>query len=138
MLKRSLILFTSILLITQLPIVTSFAQAKYNIKEMTPEVKTALENRRERYERLRQLKKLSIVGENNKGYVEILTEDKDGAKLLVFDENVDRNTIYKTIAMQNDLEDALDSIEMVFAQVQRDKAMTGDKIQTEDGRWVSK
>lgn len=113
------------------------AEGKYDIKEMTPEVKTALENRRGRFEELKNLKAQGIVGENNRGYAEVLGDDSS-ARTLVENENADRGVIYKTIEVQNNLSGALETIEKVFAQVQRDKASPGDKIQTEDGRWVTK
>ena len=114
-----------------------FAEGKYDIKEMTPEVKTALENRRSRFDQLRDLKAKGLVGENNSGYVEVLGNDPS-ARSLVDSENNDRRVIYKAIEVQNYLSGALETIEKVFAQVQRDKAGPGDKIQTEDGRWVTK
>lgn len=115
----------------------AFAEGKYDIKEMTPEVKSALENRRERFNQLKDLKSKGIVGENNRGYVEVLSNDSSSAG-LVEQENSDRRLIYKTIESQNNLSGALGTIEKVFAQVQRDKASSGDKIQTEDGQWVAK
>ena len=118
-----------------LPVVS--AENQYDIKEMTPEVKTALENRKNRFEDLRQLKSERIVGENNRGYVEALSDDA-AAKALVNAENQDRKAIYKTIEEQNNLIDALGTIEKVFADVQRGKASPGDKIQDESGSWVTK
>ncbi len=112
--------------------------AKYDIKELTPEVKSALDSRRGRFDQLRQLKEQGIVGENNKGYVEVL-QDNAEAKGLVEAENRDRKFIYQTIVKQNNLpSDALATVEEVFAQVQRDKAASGDKIQNADGQWVTK
>ena len=115
----------------------AFADGKYDIKEMTPEVKAALENRRGRFDRLKELKAKGAVGENNRGYVEVLSDASD-AKSLVESENQDRSIIYKTIEAQNNLAGALETIEKVFAQVQRDKASPGDKIQNENGEWVVK
>ena len=115
----------------------TFAQGKYSIKEMTPEVQTALDNRRDRFDQLRNLKAKGVIGENNRGYVELLTSDAT-AKDLVDAENRDRTLIYKTIETQNNLIDALATIEKVFAQVQSDKASPGDKIQDENGHWANK
>ena len=114
-----------------------FAEGKYDIKEMTPEVQAALENRRSRFDQLKDLKAQGIVGENNRGYVEVLGNDFS-ARSLVDSENNDRRVIYKTIEVQNNLSGALETIEKVFAQVQRDKASSGDKMQNEDGAWVVK
>ena len=80
--------------------VPGFAQAQYNIKEMTPEVQAALEARKARYEQLRSLKDKGSIGENNHGYVEALGDDTE-AKALAEAENKDRKFIYKTIEQQN-------------------------------------
>ena len=113
------------------------AESKYSIKQMTPEVESALESRRSRYDQLADFKKRGMIGENNQGYVEFLQGDVD-ARALAEAENNDRRIIYRTIAEQNDLKDAIATIEKIFAQVQRDKAQPGEKIQQEDGAWTSK
>jgi len=113
------------------------AAEKYTIKEMTPEVTSALENRKNRYSELQRLKQQGKVGENNRGYIEVFSDEGD-VKRLADAENRDRKTIYQTIADQNDLKGALGTIEKVFAQTQRDNADPGDKIQSEDGRWAVK
>jgi len=111
--------------------------AQYEIKEMTPEVKTALENRRNRFDQLQAFETQGVLGENNRGYVDVLQHHPE-ARALAEVENKDRRTIYQTIAQQNNLTDALETIEKVFAEVQREKASPGKKIQREDGRWVTK
>lgn len=113
----------------------AFAEDKYSIKEMTAEVKAALDNRRDRFEQLKELKAKGAIGENNQGYVQSLTGE---AKDVADAENRDRQVIYKTIEKQNNLTNAMATIEKVFAQVQRDKASPGDKIQDEGGHWTSK
>ena len=110
---------------------------KYDIKELTPEVKAALDARKGHFDEIKQLKAEGVLGENNRGYLEVLKNEND-AQTLADSENKDRKFIYQTIEEQNNLSDALGTIEKVFAQVQRDKASTGDKIQTESGEWVSK
>ena len=127
-------LLSGILLFISTP---GFTQTQYNIKEMTPEVQAALEARKARFEQLRALKDQGLMGENNHGYVEALRDDEQ-AKTLAEAENKDRKFIYKTIEQQNNLTDAMATIEKVFAQVQQDKAITGDKIQQENGQWVTK
>lgn len=117
--------------------VPAWAQSTYTIKHMTPKVSSALDNRRNRFDELRALKRDGSVGETNDGYVKALREGEE-IKKIVEDENQDRQIIYKTIAEQNDLKGALSTIETVFARVQRDKAEPGDYIQKEDGTWVRK
>ena len=131
--------FITLVLLTLLFAPNSWSATSYDIKQMTPEVKAALDHRRERFDQLRTLKDQSIVGENNKGYVEVLAKNNDEAKELVEAENKDRQFIYKTIAEQNNLsESSLMTIEAVFAQVQQDKANPGDKIQDDQGMWITK
>ena len=109
----------------------------YSIKTMTPEVQQALSARKDRFGELRALKSSGAVGENNRGYVEVL-KNTANANSVASDENRDRKVIYQTIAEQNGLEGALSTIETAFAQVQSDKANSGDKVQTAAGGWVSK
>ena len=114
------------------------AEAAYNIKTMTPQVERALENRRDRYNELSLLKARGAVGENNRGYLEVLDNSNSDAKAAANAENADRKVVYETIAEQNGLSDEMGTIEKVFAQVQRDKAQLGDMIQDESGNWVKK
>ena len=129
-----LCLFAGTVMLSPTP---GLAETQYKIQEMTPEVHAALDGRKARFEALRALKDQGIIGENNHGYVEALSDDQQ-AKDLVKAENKDRKFIYKTIEQQNNLTDAMETIEKVFAQVQHDKAMAGDKIQDDNGQWVTK
>lgn len=114
------------------------AEARYDIREMTPQVKSALDSRRDRFDELRALKAQGVVGENNRGYVEVLSENPK-AQGLVDAENKDRRLIYQAIVEQNNLAASdLATVENVFAQVQRDKANAGDKVQDPDGKWTTK
>jgi uncharacterized protein YdbL (DUF1318 family) len=115
----------------------AMAQGKYDIKSMTPQVKEALEARKDRFVELRSLKSSGLVGENNRGYVEVFREDVNAQSLVAL-ENRDRKVLYQTIAEQNGLEGAIATIEGAFGEVQRQKAEAGDKIQTVEGEWVSK
>jgi len=114
-----------------------FAESKYNIKEMTPEVQAALDNRRNRFDKLSALKARKIIGENNRGYVEVLGLDPEAGS-LADQENKDRRLIYQTIEKQNNLTDALQTIEKAFAETQRERAASGEQIQNSDGAWVAK
>lgn len=129
---------TMIVLAVSIMSTSTAMAAGYDIKEMTPEVKAALDARRSRFEQLRQFKEKGVIGENNRGYVQALGSDPV-AESLVVAENKDRKFIYQTIVTQNDLpSDALATVEQVFAQVQRDKAASGEKVQTPGGEWVTK
>ena len=126
----------SIVLVLSL-VSAAFAQA-YDIKTMTPEVKAALQARKERFSDLKALKAKGVVGENNHGYVQALGGGAD-VKAIVSAENADRKAVYQAIVEQNQLGDgALATVEGVFAGVQRDKAVAGEKIQEPSGTWVTK
>lgn len=111
------------------------AQASYDIKEMTPAVKSALESRKARFGELKSLKAQGLVGENNRGYVQLLGGPAQN-KSVVDAENRDRKLIYQTIVEQNGLAaDSLATVEKVFAKVQANKADHGEKVQDEAGQW---
>jgi uncharacterized protein YdbL (DUF1318 family) len=115
--------------------VTVSAQATYDIKEMTPAVKAALDGRKSRFAELKTMKTQGVVGENNRGYVQALGGGAD-VKALVAAENKDRKQVYEAIVQQNKLGPAaLPTVEAVFARVQREKADPGDKVQDASGRW---
>jgi len=131
-------LYAALIFFTLLGLTTfSMAENKYSIKEMTPQVQSALDGRKGRFSQLAALKASGDIGENNQGYVEALTGNGDAAAVAEA-ENQDRKVVYETIAKQNGLEGALETIEKVFAGVQRDKAQSGEKIQLEDGTWTNK
>ena len=112
--------------------------AQYDLKEITPEVQQAISSRQSHYNKLQDLKAAKIIGENNKGYVEVRQSSGD-ADSLASAENQNRKTIYRAIADQNGLgSEGLNVIESVFAEVQRDKARSGDLIQLPSGEWTSK
>ena len=114
---------------------TAPAQATYDIKEMTPAVKSALDGRKVRFADLKALKTQGVGGENNRGYVQALGGGAE-VKALVAAENKDRKQVYEAIVVQNKLgSGALATVEAVFARVQRDKAEPGDKVQDASGRW---
>ena len=114
---------------------TVSAQATYDIKEMTTAVKSALDGRKSRFAELKTMKAQGVVGENNRGYVQVLGGGAD-VKALVAAENKDRRQVYEAIVQQNKLGPAaLPTVEAVFARVQRDKADPGDKVQDVSGSW---
>ena len=113
--------------------------AQYDIKQMTPEIQQALQGRQSRYDSLQHMKSQGIIGENNSGYVEVLKNAVPDAPSVVSAENQDRRVIYQAIVQQNNLPAAgLEQVEAVFADVQREKARSGDSIQTASGSWVQK
>lgn len=116
---------------------SAMAGAKYSLKEMTPEVSAALEARRARFDNLADLKSKGMVGEDDRGYIKALVSAPD-VEAVVDAENKDRKLVYTTVARQNNLAAEMATIEKVFAEVQRDKAKPGEKIQDANGQWVTK
>ena len=108
------------------------------LKFTTPEVQKALDSRKDRYSQLKALKTQGQVGEDNQGHAAALGGGSD-VQALVEAENRDRETIYKVIVEQNNLSaDALSTIRAAFADVQREKADSGEKIQLPSGEWKTK
>ena len=109
--------------------------AQYDFKKMTPEIEAAVKNRQARFGALQQLKQTGAVGENNQGYVTSL----QGDNALVSQENSDRETIYQGLVTQNSLgPNGLREVQRAFAEVQRDKASSGEMIQAPSGEWARK
>lgn len=131
------ILSILIILAATLTPMSASAEAKYSLKEMTPEVSAALEARRARFDNLADLKFKGMVGEDNRGYVKALVSAPE-VEAVVAAENKDRTIVYTTIAGQNNLAGEIATIEKVFAEVQRDKAKPGEKIQADSGQWITK
>jgi uncharacterized protein YdbL (DUF1318 family) len=79
------------------------AQAtEYDIKEMTPAIRQALEARTARHSELRRLKSQGLLGEDNQGFVKVLADDPM-AQELTRAENADRQVIYEAIVQQHQL-----------------------------------
>lgn len=117
---------------------TAWAEPRYEIKQMTPAIQQALEGRQARYEALRRLKSLGLVGENTQGLVELRRPDPEAAP-LVERENADRTVIYQAIVEQHQLgAGGLEYVQRAFAEVQRDKAQPGDPVQRPSGEWTTR
>lgn len=110
----------------------------YDFKELTPEIKKALQDRQSRYAQIQELKRQGVIGENNKGYVTDLQNNTQAAALTAA-ENRDRRVIYENLATQNQLGgNGLLEVQRAFAEVQRDKAAPGDRVQSAKGQWEKK
>jgi len=112
-------------------------KVKYTIKTRTPQVEAAINNRRDRHTQLTKFMAQGIIGENNRGYIEVLVLNQE-AQVFVDEENRDRRTIYKALVQQYNLEGDLEVIEKVYAKARHKRANLGDKIQKEDGIWITK
>ncbi len=112
--------------------------ADYDFKELTPEIKKALQDRQTRYAQIQELKREGVIGENNKGYITDL-QNSSAASSLTAAENRDRRTIYENLASQNKLGgNGLLEVQRAFADVQSEKAGAGDMVQSSDGNWGKK
>jgi uncharacterized protein YdbL (DUF1318 family) len=108
------------------------------LKYTTPEVQRALDSRRDRFQQLKGYKARGEVGEDNEGHLKAFSGDSD-LNRLVDAENQDRETIYRTIVEQNNLApEAIAAIRATFAEVQREKAESGEKIQLPSGEWTTR
>lgn len=108
--------------------------AQYDLKTMTPQISQALKNRQARYPQLQQMKKAGLVGENNQGYVESLAQQTN---TIVSAENADRRIIYQALVDQNSLgPNGMREVQRAFAEVQREKAVFGEKVQSPSGDWI--
>lgn len=129
---KNILKISAILFLVFQPVV--FA-GQYDIKEMTPEVSRALENRKARYDQLQSAKAQGLIGENSQGLV---TPLKGGADIAAA-ENADRGVIYKAIVDQNGFgPGGLPQVQKAFADVQHEKARTGDYVQSSSGEWKQK
>ena len=112
--------------------------ADYDYKTMTPDIEKALKNRQTRYYQLQNLKQEGAVGENNKGYVTDLKNNATAAAVAA-DENRDRRVLYEALAEQNKLgSTGLLEVQRAFADVQSEKAGSGDMVQSSSGDWNRK
>lgn len=130
--KFDFLKISAILFLVFQPVVLA---GQYDIKEMTPEVSRAIENRKARYNDLQNAKAEGLIGENSQG----LVSSMKGPTPLVSAENADRSVIYQAIVEQNGFgPGGLAKVQSAFADVQRDKARSGDYVQSSSGEWQKK
>jgi uncharacterized protein YdbL (DUF1318 family) len=122
----------------------SYAEAAVDINVSTPAVRKLKASIRDRFSQLRPLYKKGIIGENNRGYLEIRDmgglgmKEKAEAKRLVQAENNDRRALYEEIIRANNLDPKfLSKVEKLFANSWREKAAAnGWWHQKDDGGWA--
>lgn len=90
---------------------------------------------KQRQPQINDLKAKGIVGESNKGFLEFMGDSKEGAD-LVNDENSDRSKVYVAIAKKNSTTPEL--IQKRRAAKLAERAVKGDWIQDESGKWTQK
>lgn len=82
-----------------------------------------------------ELKAKSIVGENNKGYLEFVGEKKEKTDVVAA-ENEDRQKVYAAIAKQQGTTVELVGKRRALQLAQ--KADPGEWVQDADGKWIQK
>ena len=95
---------------------------------------------------LNRYKSLGMIGENNEGGITLLepkkVEPSDRAFVdsLIKEENEDRLVIMSRIIETNETLSAADAprVHKMFAALNRDKALKGERIQQDSGKWIQK
>ncbi|MCA9454122.1 MAG: DUF1318 domain-containing protein [Nitrospiraceae bacterium] len=95
---------------------------------------------------LNRYKSLGIIGENNEGGVTLLEpekiqpDDRAFVENLIKEENEDRLAIMSRIVETNETltPSELPRVHKMFAALNRDKALKGERIQLDNGTWTQK
>ena len=95
---------------------------------------------------LNRYKSLGMIGENNEGGITLLEPEKvepaDRAFVdnLIKEENEDRAVIMSRIIETNETLSSTDlpRVQKMFAALNRDKALKGERIQLDSGNWTQK
>jgi uncharacterized protein YdbL (DUF1318 family) len=120
------------------------AEAAVDIEISTPAIRNLKASLKNRYGSLKPYYDKGVIGETNRGYIEIRDtgkldlKQKGQIKRLSDDENADRRALYEEIIRANKLESkVLPEVERVFANSWRDNAKgNGWWIQKDDGAWT--
>ena len=95
---------------------------------------------------LNRYKSLGIIGENNEGGITLLEPgkvepaDRAFVENLLKEENEDRAAIMSRIIETNETLSSTDlpRVHKMFAALNRDKALKGELIQLDNGKWIQK
>lgn len=107
------------------------------LKDDSPLVKQIADSMKARHSQLEALKGIGAIGENNRGFVEMLDasafespDAENAAQRLVAAENEDRRALYKEIARLNSAEGVtVSTVESVYALKRLERASSGHKVQ---------
>ncbi|OPZ70998.1 MAG: hypothetical protein BWY82_01869 [Verrucomicrobia bacterium ADurb.Bin474] len=83
-----------------------------------------------------ELRATQVVGENNAGYLAVLSADATDAKVIVDEENADRKAVYQIIANQTG--GSVEAVGKSRARQIREQAKPGTMVQNDDGSWIAK
>jgi uncharacterized protein YdbL (DUF1318 family) len=116
-----------------------------DINISTPGIRRLIDSRKQRYGSLAPLLQRCVLGENNRGLLDlrptpgVSLKDKASAQALLGQENRDRQQLYQELAKANELPaNRIDEIAKIFAAVNRREARPGWCIQDEGGNWGKK
>jgi len=108
--------------------------------DFLPDVKAAIERRKERRLTLTSWEAKGVIGENARGFVEVKAASAASAgsevSSLAQEENMDRKTIYKSVASKNGA--AEEETGKLFAKRIQSDAPQGTPIEGIDGGWNTK
>lgn len=115
------------------PVSTAYAQ----VKEDSARVKQIAESMRKRNAEVEAAKKTGAVGENNRGFVELVKADaiadadqKNTVQRTIAAENDDRKALYQEIARLNsDQNMTVSTVERVYAQKRLERGKSGELFQ---------
>ncbi len=125
----------------------AYAQEQVPAPEVSnPAIRKIIDSRAQRLPQLNKYKRAGVIGENNKGFVEVLKleavsglGERAEVQRLVRAENADREQLYKEIAAATNVDASqIPRIGETYAEKLRELAHSGDWIQQPDGRWVQK
>lgn len=116
------------------PVPTAYAA---ELKETSARVTQIAQSMKERYPQVEAVKKTGAVGENNRGFLELVNPDAitDPAKRneiqrVIAAENQDRKSLYQEIARLNSDQNLnVSTVERIYAQKRLERARSGDLVQ---------
>jgi uncharacterized protein len=121
------------------------ACAQVDVQVSTPAIRGIREAMKDTFQQLKPFKERGVVGENNKGFVEIRDasglnlKEKADATRLVEQMNKNRAALYSEIVKANKLDpSAVSQVEKIFANSWRTKARSGWWIRNDQGVWEQK
>jgi len=125
-----------------------FSGGKTTLSAQKQEVLEAVQNRKFNMDDVDELKKARVVGENNRGFIEILSNprleiDADYRRVVeqvVAEENHDRRIIYERVIAINQMASKADpaQLETIFARLNSENSEPGTMIQDSNGQWIEK
>lgn len=93
------------------------------------------ERMKDRLPAIVELKNRGIIGENNRGYLEFIGDNRE-EEAMISEENRDRSAVYDAIAKQQGSE--AETVGQRRAIQIAERAGTGDWLQDENGNWYQK